>query len=219
MLSKIKNYFHNIFIAENTFKKFYTINIIAFFYLLLIAGIISIVLFFIPEQYNEFSTMKQIQNLKKSHSYFINEATSAEKFNRWVELFYGCKYSQSAATRFYRYDCSSAVVKYFRSFGAEVAVENVKDIEKRLLRLYNSGANQLRNRYADVCTGDIVIFKSRGDANHIGVVGYKHAGWICVMDMNGTVDTMGFSYYTFTDNKINFISAVSFGFWAGDVLN
>lgn len=163
-----------------------------------------------------FSYLTNIETLKHTYTEFKDKTTDKEKFIRFVDLFYQKQYSQTR--NWGKYDCSSALITYYNSFGANLIDENVLQLKQRIEKLQYLNLITLRKNYYEVKLWDIIIFKQTASDYHIGIVCDKPNGNIEYLDMNNIINTMGVNVIKYNDTKIIMISDVSFALWAGDLL-
>jgi len=169
---------------------------------------------------SEYSLYGRLEELKKSHLYFTKTATDKEKLVRWIDLFYKSRYSKWRT--YGDYDCSSALVSYLRSWGANISSkESVQTLKEKVERLVYLKQISLKKNYRDIQPWDIIIFKPNATGNyHVALIYDKSPdGQICYTDVNAWVDSMGFGVIKHGDARIDMIVNVSFAFWAGDLLN
>ena len=94
-------------------------------------------------------------------------------------------------------------------------IERFKQLEALKLTAKRLNVKQVKN-------GDIIFFNPMqiNDENrwHVAIVYDVNNNYICYMDVNGKLGTMGFNYEEFGSRKIHSIYDVSFAFWIGDLL-
>jgi len=165
----------------------------------------------------DFSLSGKVKALEESYSYFTERASDKEKLIKWVDLYYQKQYSKQR--RWGTYDCSSAIINYLNSYGANFKDENVEAIKYRIERLSSLNLITIKKAYKDIQLWDLIIFSQSTSGNyHIGIIYDKLKGNLGYLDMNGTMDTMGAQFIKFNDYRIDKIVGISFALWSGDIL-
>jgi len=114
------------------------------------------------------SVNELLRKLKMTHTRY-NDAMKEELLTRWVSMYSNTTYMLGGARRYNRYDCSLAVLDYLRSWGANVAYENVKNMTIRAKNLADRGELKIRRNLRQVKPGDIITLRY-ATSWHTGVV-------------------------------------------------
>jgi hypothetical protein len=164
-----------------------------------------------------FSHKDEYNKYKESFEYYKYKATADELLYSFIELISEYKYKLGGKWNNKQTDCTGAVNLFFKKWGANFALENVKGITRRIKKLRQKSALEKRIYIRRVRRGDIIILSKNGVPSHIGIV-YKvtPSGRIQYFDMNSLNRSWGLNTITMHNKKIVGIYEVSFELWLGN---
>jgi len=169
-----------------------------------------------------FGTVRKMQQLKKSHTYYSN-ITPEEIYHKWTDMFYDVSYRKNGSLKFDQADCVAAVHTWLQYYGYQRKIENVQGFDTTITKLNAAGFQKIRKSLREVSPGDIIIFNPRAVGSwHIGIVvrTVPQRNQVIYADMNG-LGGMGFREVAWNSpgqwGKIRTIAEVSYPFFAGDV--
>ena len=162
------------------------------------------------------SYMGKIEHLRGTFKRFKN-MDSRELHVRWLLLFDTAYYKSGGNSNFDKYDCISSLWDFYRSMGANVILEDIPSMVRRL-----EFVSERITKKNEIAPGDIIVFKPIYDRNknprwHIGVIEKVKGNIVFYMDMNAKVMTRDFNGISFWDRRIYKIYRMNFAFWVGDL--
>lgn len=198
--------------------------ILSFVFAMTTTGIVTISV--IPDKIIEtkkadekFGLLQRLKSLKESHNYYVKMATKNELIVSWIKQFGNWRYVSGGDPRYNTGDCIGAAHKFLRSWGANVAFENVKKTVGRINNLVSRGEQKKRKNRRQIKTGDIIIIRSSRGPSHIGIIyDVTTTGYIRYMDVNSMMKTWGLQYHKWKDWSIYGIYEISYSFWVGNLM-
>ena len=172
-----------------------------------------------PRDERAYGTLRKMQQLKKSHSYYAN-ITEEEIYHVWKDLFLGVTYQRDGNLKYKTADCIGAVFAFLQYYGYAGQIMNVDTLDDSITKLHAAGLQKIRTNMYQVKTGDIIIFNPINGISHVGIVECVRGGYILYVDMNGAVSASE-NFIPWNDpgkwGRIKKIAEVSYPFWCGDV--
>lgn len=162
---------------------------------------------------------ERISYLKMTYDYYSRDATSKELHVQWLKMFDDFEYKTAGNPNFERADCLHAVWVFLNSYGANVVLEEIPNMIKRL-----KTTSKKRTSFKSIKSGDIIIFKPRKYKNrkkevwHIGIIEKTVNNYIFYMDVNALIKTRGFNAIKYGDKKIHSIYPITLSYWMGNML-
>lgn len=215
LLEKVKLLFKKI-------KKIYYFNSIIIILLTILIMQIRTPVIVKTKEYIEnkkhFSMIKQLEKAKIQHAYFTKALSKEELLVKWIELYSNVQYKMNGDIKYRRADCTTAVFLFLKTYGYRGDILNVTALNKKITMLARANLIKIRKRYNKIELGDLIIFKpNKRGIPHIGIVYEIKNGFICYVDMNGSIG-MGFNRIKWGARRINKIAEISFTLWSGDLL-
>jgi len=168
------------------------------------------------ENFTQEEKLERIKELSISWEKFKNMSPT-EKMNRWIRMFNGWTYKQNGDPKYKTADCVGAIYTYFFSLGANIQLENVDWLNKRVENLNERDQCAFRTDVNQIQSGDLIIMVISDSNKHVGmVIDTTSTGLIRYVDMNVYTMTWGFDQIKFGDGRIKHIADMSKPLWFGD---